>query len=339
MTLADTARAVGIAAIVILLSITVGGAVFEVTNPSDGSFFVGTDNEERLENVDNVTEVKDSTGRAASLAAGQDVEISGGIGVEGSVWSWSTWTATDDTSRDQIIWSVRDNWILAYNSTTPEWILWHYNDSSTHSYRVSVPANDTATLRNVQATRNGSTVTLYNDSGTSASVTLTPGTDSSAAAPTYKSLDGGLEETRTFDTELNASQRQALRNKPLKPVAVGDRDARLMFDKKGRNVAVDLRNADGEITGSNSLLGSVRRSGLAGTVMTRGVDYEIDQRTGGSYIVLKSGGELEDMPRIAISTPDTIAEGLIGDLVSAMSLLVVGLLVFVVATLNEQLDL
>jgi hypothetical protein len=289
--------------------------------------FVGTNNEFDLDGADDVAEVKNSTGRAAALDTNTEVQVSGGIGVDGQNWHWSTFVGMDrEVPRDEIIWSVRENYILAFNdsdaNSPAEFVLWYYNSTSTNSYRLTVPGSHGSVLKNVQASRNGTQLTLRNSTGTSSSLTITPGTDTSAPAPNGSELVGTLEETQTWDRTLNSSERQTVRTDPLEPVGVGDRDARLMFDQSGRGVAVDLRSASGEIVGSPGFFSSVRTSGIPGDVLTRGVDYKV---SGGS-IVLLAGGEVEDAPRIVVeaSSGETnpILGALLGPITGALSMLV-----------------
>lgn len=303
----------GVVIVTIVLSTLTSGFL-----PADGSVFVGTDNRFELDNADGVEAVKNSTGRAAALNQNTEVQISGGIGVDGDEWHWSTYARVQNTSRDQVVWSVRDDWLLAYDGDQPAWVLWHYNASSTNSYRLSVPAADASSLTNVQASRNGTAVTLYNSSGTSASLTLTPETDTSASAPVGGELVGALEETRTWDRELTGSERQALRNEPLAPIGVGDRDARLMFDQEGRDVAVDLRSASGEIVGDPGFFGGLRGNGLPGERLQRGADYQL--QNGG--IELLQNGTVYNAPRIAIEAEGNLLGKFIGPISAALQMLI-----------------
>lgn len=292
------------------------GAFAGFGTSADGSVYLGADGERLFENT-NVTQVENTTGRAATLSADADVQISGGIGVDGDVWSWSTYAKLDDTTRDQVIWSVRQNWVLAYNGTNSNWVLWYYNSTSTNSYRTSVDASPSG-LTNVQVERDNSTVTLYNATDANSSFTITPTTDSSATVPAYGSLDGTLEETRTWGRTLSSSERQALRDTPVEPLP-GDRRARLMFDAGGRSVAVDLRSASGSIEGSYPLLENPRGPGFAAAVLTEGTDYNVTETEDGDRLTMT--GNYEKMPRVVISSPDTTVEGLLGSLTGLLDLI------------------
>jgi hypothetical protein len=261
--------------------------------------------------VQNAT-IKNSTGRAAALNGNGAVEVTGALGVRGDTWSFSTFVAVDNSSRSQVVWSVRDNWVLSYDGGTSEWVLWYYNSSSTNSYSTAVAASPSG-LTNVQAQRDGQTVTLYNGTDASSSFTITPGTDSSAPLPATQSLDGRLEETRVWKTTLNASQRQALRDEPLNPVGVGNRTARLMFDTSGSGVAIDFTGASGSLTGD-----ATRGSGFAGTKLVAGVDYRIDT-SGQVRLIALDGGSLEDMPRVAVIHNGLHGIGILGQLLGVIN--------------------
>lgn len=307
------------------------GPMLAAANPPDGSVALGADGVRSFPYTDEITEVSDSTGRALHLSEDAELQVSGGIGVEGDQWTWSTMVAVENTSRDQVAWGVRDEWILAYNSSDPSWVLWHYNRSSTNSYRLSVPASGAGSLTMVQATRGNATVTLYNSSGSSDSVTLTPGTPTSAAAPTYGSLDGRLEETRVWGRVLNTSHRQSVRSNPLLPLP-GDRRSRLMMDTTGRSVAVDLRSSSGEVVGSYGLLAGPRGTGLAGTTLTDGTHYQLTDQDG---ITLEMIGQYDQAPRAVIDVPTLIP----GSLVSAIgTLAMLSVLILLTATLREMIS-
>lgn len=299
--------AFGIVILIVVLSTLVGTfAVAQGSIPLNNG--VATFDSEDVENAT----IKNSTGRAAALDGQGAVEVNGGLGVRGDPWSFSTYVAIDDLSRSHVVWTVRENWVLSYDGGASEWVLWYYNSSSTNSYSTSVAASPSG-LTNVQAQRDGQTVTLYNSTDASSSFTITPGTDSSAPLPTTQSLDGRLEETRVWKTTLNGSQRQQLRDEPLNPVGVGNRSARLMFDTSGSGVAIDFTGASGELTGD-----ATRGSGFAGSVLVAGVDYRIDT-SGQVRLIALDGGALEDMPRVAVIHNGVRGLGILGQLLGVIN--------------------
>lgn len=308
--------------VLFLLVQALAAPMLAAANPPEGSVALGADGERAFAYAEEITEVRSSTGRAVHLSQDAELQISGGLGIEGEQWTWSTMIAVENTSRDQVVWGIRDEWILAYDGSQPAWVLWHYNRSSTNSYRISVPASGAGSLTTVQATRDNATVTLYNSSGSSTSVTLTPGTDRSATAPTYGSLDGRLEETQVWGRVLNASQLQTDRASPIPPLT-GDRRSRLMMDQTGRSVAVDLRSASGEVVGSYGLLATPRGTGVAGTTLTEGQQYQLTDRNG---ITLTMIGAYERAPRVVISVPDSIGSVLVRVIVTLALLSVLLLL-------------
>lgn len=297
----------GIVILVVVLSTLVGTfSIAQGSIPLDNG--VATFDSSDVQNAT----IKNSTGRAAALNGAGAVEISGSIGVRGDRWSFSTFVDVDNSSRSQVVWVVRENWVLSYDGGASEWVLWYYNSTSTNSYSTSVVASPSG-LTNVQAQRDGQTVTLYNSTGSSSSFTITPGTDATAPLPATQSLDGRLEETRVWQTTLNASQRQALRDEPLNPVGVGNRTARLMFDTSGSGVAVDFSSATGTLTGD-----ATRDSGFPGSVLVAGVDYRVDT-SGQVRLIALSGGALENMPRVAVNHSGLLGSGILGQLLGVIN--------------------
>lgn len=317
------------ALVLVLIVQALLGPILSASNTVDGSIALGADGEREFVYAGNVTEVRNTTGRALRLSKEAELQVSGGIGVQGDTWTWSTTVAVDNTSRSQVLWGIRDEYLLAYDGSAGELVLWHYNESSTNSYALRVPASPSS-LTTVQATRNGSTLRLYNGSGSSSSLTLTPSTDNSAPTPTYGSLDGRLEETRTWGRVLNSTERQQVRDRPILPLT-GNRRARLMFDTQGRDVAVDLRSASGEVVGGYPLLEDPRASGFAGAVLQEGVSYELDTT---NELTLRMTGDYERAPRVAVSTPNSLA-GDIARLIGVFAMLIV--LVSLVGALRGEL--
>lgn len=315
----------GVAIVAVVLSTLVGTfAIAQGSIPLDNG--VATFDSADTKKLKKAT-IRDTTGRAVAVDGSGGVEISGGIGVRGKSWHLSTYVSVENTSRSQVVWTVRDNYVLAYDADRAVWALWYYNDSSTNSYRVEVSASPTAgTLTNVQASRDGRTLTVYNSSGASASLTIDPTTANSATLPTSQTLEGRLEETRTWSGPLNATQRQRLRNAPIKPVGVGNRTGRLMFDTSGDGVAVDFRAASGSLVGSAS-----RAPGFAGSILTAGVDYRVDATGTGARLVALKGGALENMPRVAVDHSGLLGLGILGQLLGVLNSALVVLVLVAVA--------
>lgn len=297
-----------VSAVILAVGVTIVSQVVGVGGlvSLDGSIRVGGDGVVALQQDKGVTEVRDSTGRAASLSGGE-VVINGGLGVRDDPddqWAFGTYASVENSSRASVVWSLGEEWILAYQPDYGgEFVVWHYNRSSTHSYATSVAAASPGSLSAVLLERDGDTITLTNSSGATSSIVLTPGTDSSAPVPTTNNLNGRLEETRSWDRTLTSAEAQTYRSDGIEPVAVGNRSARLLFDQSGTDVAVEFRTASGELRGSAS-----RGTGLAGTVMTQGTDFSVIEFGGGLAVKPLAGGELENQPRIALSTPQSAFE-------------------------------
>jgi len=300
-----TVGAVTLAVGLVILSQIVGVGIGGLGS-LDGSIRVGSDGVVPLPNNDDVTSVQDSTGRAADLSGGE-VAITGGLGVRDdpdSRWTFATYSSVDDTSRASVLWSLGQSYVIAFTPANGgEYVGWFYNETTTNSYTVSVSAQNPGSLSPLLLERDGTTLTLYNEGGSSSSVTITPTGDSSAPLPTSNNLEGKLEETRTWDRPLSASERQTYRSDGIEPVAVENRSARLLFDTTGNDVAIEFRSASGELKGAAS-----RGDGLVGSAMARGTDFEIVRVNGDDAVKPLAGGELADQPRIAITTPRTTFE-------------------------------
>lgn len=300
-----TVGAVVLAVGIVILSQIVGLGAGSLSS-LDGSIRVGGDGVVVLQQDDGVTNVRDSTGRAASLSGGE-VALSGGLGIRDDAdreWAFATYSAVQDPSRASVLWSLGQEYIIAYvPDNGGQYVAWYYNQSSTNSYSVSVAAGSPGSLSPLILERESGSLVLQNESGASASVAITPGTDSTAPLPTSNNLVGRLDETRTWDRPLTAGEAQTYRTDGLEPVAVGNRSARLLFDTSGSEVAVEFRGTSGELRGDAS-----RGSGLAGTTMTEGTDYRLVLVNGDDAVQPLAGGELEDQPRIALTTPRTAFE-------------------------------
>jgi hypothetical protein len=298
-----TAVVIGVG--VLVVSSVVGVGVDSLSS-LDGSVRVEGDDAVVLQNNDDVTQVSDSTGRAARLSGGE-VAISGGLGVRDDPddrWAFGTYASVSDSSRASIYWSLGQELVVGYTPDNGgELFAWYYNASSTNSYVVRVAASDPTALSPMLLERDGQTMTLTNATGSSESVTLTHGTSASAPLPTTNTLNGRLEETRAWDRPLASAEAQTYRSDGIEPVAVGNRSARLLFDTTGDGVAIEFRDASGELRGAAS-----RGDGLAGTTMTRGTDFAIRMVGNNEAVVPLNGGALEDQPRIALSTPRTMFE-------------------------------
>jgi hypothetical protein len=284
----------------------------------DGSIRVGGDGVVSLQGSDEVNSVADSTGRAAELSGGS-VDISGGLGVVDDAdgnWTFGTYAAVDNTSQSATLWSIDDNYVIGYSpSNGGQYFLWYYNESSANSYATTVAAGSPGSLSTVMVERDGDTLTLFNESDASTTITVNPSSETSAALPASDNLDGRLDETRTWDRPLTATERSNYRSDGIQPVAVANRSARVLFDTTGGDVAVEFRGSSGTLRGAAS-----RGTGLAGTTMTRGTDFALQRVDGDLAVVPLSGGDLENQPRIVVQTPRSQFENAVLALGSAFAL-------------------
>jgi hypothetical protein len=300
---ASVFKRVIVGAVVLAVGVTIVGQVAGVgalTTP-DGSIRLGADDAVLLSGTDSVNSVADSTGRAADLSGGS-VDITGGLGIVDDAdgnWTFATYAAVDNSSQSSTLWSIDDNYVVGYlPNNGGQYFLWYYNASSTNSYATTIAAGSPGSLSTVMVERDGDTLTLFNESDASTTITVNPSSETSAALPASDNLDGRLDETRTWDRPLTATERSNYRSDGIQPVAVGNRSARLLFDTTGNSVAVEFRGASGELRGA-----ATRGSGLAGTTLAEGTDYAIKRVGGEDAVVPVAGGDLENQPRLVVDTP------------------------------------
>jgi len=328
-----------VVAVLLSVGVAIVGQVIGVGSLTsvDGSVRVGDDDAVALQATNDVNSVADSTGRAAELSGGS-VDISGGLGVEADAdgnWTFATYAAVDNASQSATLWTIGQNYVIGYSPTNGgELFVWHYNESSTNSYVASVATATPGSLSPVVVQRDGNTLTLFNESGASSTIALAPGSETTATLPATDNLDGRLDETRTWDRPLTATERSNYRNDGIQPVAVGNRSARILFDTKGDNVAIEFRGVSGQLVGAAS-----RGTGLSGTVMTEGSDFELVSRGPDTFLRPLSGGELADQPRVFVQTPRGPFEQVIFVLGSALALSSVVLVVAVARRILEVRDL
>jgi hypothetical protein len=295
-----------VGAVVLGIGIVIVSSVFGAVVAAENPGSLKLDNGQQtfgLFGQKQVEAVKDTSGRAAAFGGSGAVVVNNGIGFLNATGENETGTATlathaavDDPSRTQVIYQLGQEYQLSYNGSSQQYQLYYFDEETRDSYIVRVNASATPTkLSPIFFSRDGETLTLRTTTNSSAIQTTG---DSFVALPTDAGLDGRIEETRVVNTILTSSQRTSYVNDPIDPVAVGNRESRLMFDKTGESVAVDFRaNASARLTGD-----ATRGSGVAGQQLDEGVDFELsppeDSR---QTITALAGGKLEDMPRVFVA--------------------------------------
>jgi hypothetical protein len=291
-----------VGAVVLGIGIFLLSTVFSVTFAPSGFGSVPLTNGETTLDVSEkrVDVVQDTSGRAASLGGSGAVVVSGGLGflneteTSGSA-AFATHAAVDDPNRTQIIYALEDEYQLSYNGTSNEYVLWYFDKATTNSYVVTIAATNPTQLQPIFFSHDGDTLTLETTAGEGKLNATTTTGGSFVPLPTDTRLDGTLEETRTFDRTLTNSEQNAYTTDPIAPIAVGNREARIMYDTAGSGVAVDFRaNASGELQGDAD-----RGTGIAADVLTQGTDFALTSASNGKQtLTALNGGQLQDMPRV-----------------------------------------
>jgi len=245
-------------------------------------------------------EVRDSTGRAVSLDGSDDAEVRAdtGLDTQASTYSVTTWVAVNDTSRNQTVGQFGDGLAIEYRQDLDAWRVWVYNRSSTNSYAVTLSAPQPGSLTRLAVVRSSTTsLTAYRNESAQASLTLTPGSTATATAPVESPLNGTIEETRTFATALNTSQRQTTYFDPVRPVNGTAPTARLMYDGTGSDLIVGFG-------GTGSITSGERTAGFAGSTVQQSGNYSTSLSGADLVLSIASGGVLEGAPQLVIQAPD-----------------------------------
>lgn len=244
--------------------------------------------------------VYDSRGHAINTTGANDSYVKSTQGYEiasDDTWSVSVWGHVDSGSSGETMTAVSLNGrvVINYNGSDGNWTVWYYDESSTNSYQANVSAPDQpSALVNVQVVSNGSHMTIYRNNSSGETVNVS-GSNIADAPVKATNWDGRLDELRTFDDALNGSQRGALYNDGVGPLANGTRTSRVMFDEPDAGQQqIFFTNADLEQSNVSF------SEGLAGEEMTSAsallgqADYEWEAT--GPRIRPVSGGELEGAP-------------------------------------------
>lgn len=234
-------------------------------------------------------DVVTSRGYAVNLTGASDsyVESDSNLDVAADdTWTVSVWGRLDaDASAEvQTALAVDGRLTIRYNQTSAEWVAWYYDDGSGDSYEIAVgDTSQPANWSNVQVVSNGTHLRIYQNNTAGESVQLDSGgvTDAPVNATNW---NGRLEEVRTFDDALNASQRQAVVDGPVRPRPGTNRTARVMFDEPYADQQVILFSS-ASLETSNATFAS----GFAGETLDRG-QYAA---TGGDYVWQESGPEIK----------------------------------------------
>lgn len=184
-------------------------------------------------------EVYNSLGYAIELTGANNSGFESTQPIEYSTdetWTLSTWAAADANATNQSMTAVSldGRVVVSYNESAGEWSTWYYSDATRSAYEITAAETGNETqLTQVVVERNGSTLTMFVNGTQGGTADLS--TTSSVPAPNASNWDGRIDELRTFDDALNASQRSHLFSSPVAPLAASNRTSRVMFDEPSRS--------------------------------------------------------------------------------------------------------
>ena len=225
--------------------------------------------------VEEINQVRDTTGYALSFD-GDGYVTTGEEDIDGLEDNWSVTTAVwidqDATDGDMVVLATGDpDLIIRYNDS--QWHAFVYG--ITDSYELTLDATDETNRTHVTVQLNESSLALYERTGADTEQSVTTDLDGGSVEGNLSAaedLSGQLDETRLFDEELNQSQRADLYTDPARGVVGANETARLMYDEgSGSTTAVFFQGIDAEVVNAEWVA-----DGVAPTVLTDGVDYEID---------------------------------------------------------------
>jgi hypothetical protein len=236
--------------------------------------------------------VFDSRGYAMNFSGspGSNATIGGGDFYDDSDnWTVATWARTDTGATFENGTVLATQSITLYqNRTAGTWNLTYYNTSNRETYATSVNAPDQpASWAHLLIESNGTHVTLWRNNTASSTINVT-GTSSDAYTVSQE-YNGRVEETRTWNATLTATERQRLIDSPIDPEANASRTGRIMYDEPYRSYQYVFHSAT-ELNYNNVEFSD----GFAGENLTATGNYTWD--TNGPRIRPEAGGELDTQP-------------------------------------------
>lgn len=185
-----------------------------------------------------------SRGFAVNLTGANDsfVESRAGFDVAADDnWTVSVWGRVDPGagSNNMTLLQVGGDLSIVYNGSEGNYSAWYYESGSRNSYRVNVSApNQPANFTNVQVSSDGTNVSIYRNGTLGDRKNVSTALNTAPAPVNNSNWDGRVEEIRTFDNNLTASERDEIVNSPIKEQSDNNRTARVMFDQtRGSSVA------------------------------------------------------------------------------------------------------
>lgn len=224
-------------------------------------------------------------------------------------WTVSVWAYVDQGApQDMAAVSANGRVTITLNRTQNQWQGWYYDDGSMNSYtaNVSTSGNEVGNLTNVMVWHNGTHLQIYRNN-TLGDTVATTGTSNVDSAPvSADNWDGRLEELRTFDKALNATERNTIVNSPVEQLPDSSPTARAMFDQPQKSTQL-LLYTNTHLTQSNvTYSDGFGEQVMQGDGNLIGADYRWQEL--GPEIAPIAGSELGGAP-VAYASYDLSARG------------------------------
>lgn len=239
--------------------------------------------------------VYETTGYAVNLSGYEDSYVQSEANFElaaDDTWTVSVWGHVDagNAGENMTLASANGRAIITYNGSNSQWEGWYYDEAQRNSYTVTVgtSGSEVGNFTNIQLWSNGTHLTIYRNT-TQGSIVNTTLSNISSAPVDAGTWDGRVEELRTFDDALDATNRSQIYNNEAEEAPNFSPTSRAMFDQPNKDAQL-LLYTDTRLEQSNVTFSQ----GFAEQVQTAGTDYE--WRTDGPQVRAKSGGDLDGAP-------------------------------------------
>lgn len=339
----DTVKTVGVALMGLALMVAVLNGVFGVFLASGADV---THEETISLNAEGVGDVpvqglgvgvqnfsaNQSLGTAAAFTGEPDSYASStqSISVSDSPdWTVSTWARLDNTTASQTIVSMQGRLVVYYDGTQYSAFLYQ---TGGNSYRANVSAPDPTNWTHLSVVMDSNQMTIYR--GNTAGETVSTST-SNAVSGNFSAgnMDGAVEETRTWNTALNSTERQELIDHPTRPHSTRA-SARIMYDARSQVSTLPVFGSPASLQLYNADI----VDGFDGEELVEGVDYRL---SGGERNIVALSEKLEGAHAVYATYDEGGFGGLMGQLVnvggSALGLVAIGLIVLAASKVNEEL--
>jgi len=293
---------VGTYAVNAVVEVGVSGSQGDTTRVDQNVLLDGTNVVELGDRTGTDEEVYNSLGYAVRLSGANDsyVESTQPISMASDdTWTVATGAAVNSsaTADTMTVLTASGRLVIEYDGSASEWQAWYYADGQGTSTQVNVSAPSPTTFTNVMVVRNGTSLTIYRNATPGESKSLSG--ESAVEAPlTAANYHGRLDETRTFDDALTATERNATVDNPVAPRKGTNRTSRVMYDEPDRSTQrVFFSNAD--LTTSNvTFADGYDGEQMDGKSFINDITGATDYRWGsvGPKIKPVSGGQLDGAP-------------------------------------------